>query len=335
MKNTNTPLRSLLAAVCAALSLAASAMPTSIAYQGVLRDARGAVVSPLQQTIEFRLYAEASGETSAALWGRSVAVLLDANGLFNVSLEDGNGAVLEQTAHVRLADALKAARTTSLFVGLTVVGSSGEIAPRQQILPVPYATFAQDVDAASGDFMVAGRARTKDLEVSGAAAFKGAVTFEQDVTLSRALTVSGGLKVSSANGIEGYGTIPVGGIIMWSGTTVPEGWAICDGNNGTPNLVDRFVMGSSRAGVGGQGGNKTITLSVSQLPPHRHEYFGDDQLEGRDGETTQISRYINNYDAESKLKGSSRVYWSGRTGEGRPIDILPPYYRLAFIMRVK
>jgi hypothetical protein len=36
-----------------------------------------------------------------------------------------------------------------------------------------------------------------------------------------------------------------GMVILWSGTaaTVPEGWAICNGSNGTPDLRDRFVMG--------------------------------------------------------------------------------------------
>ena len=325
-------LRAILAALCAAVSLAASAVPVSVAYQGVLRDAQGGVLANRQQTIEFRLYSEATGETTSALWGRSVAVLLDTNGLFNVSLADGNGSVLESTAHTNLVDALKAARTTNLFVGLTVVDSSGEIAPRQQILSVPYATFAQDVDSASGDFRVSGRAIVQNLEVSDKATFKGAVEFAQDVSVDKKLTVSGGLKVAAG---EGYGTIPVGGIIMWSGRTVPDGWALCDGKNGTPNLLNRFVFGSTTAECGRTGGNSSITLTTAQLPSHRHEYFGDDQLAGRDWETTQVSRRINNYDAESKLKGASNVYKSGATGEGKPVDILPPYYQLAFIMRVK
>ena len=338
MKMKTPVLRSLIAAMCAALTSASLAMPVSIAYQGVLRDIKGAAVSPLQQTIEFRLYREASSETDKAIWGRSVAVLLDKDGLFNVSLEDGNGSTLEPTVYDSLSEALKAARTGTLFIGLTVVGSSGEIAPRQQILTVPYAAFAQDVDAASGDFMVAGRAQIKSLEVAGSAVFKGAVDFSEDVTIDRKLTVSGGIRVSSGNVIEGYGTIPVGGIIMWRGSVAPDGWAICDGSNGTPDLRNRFVRGMdpSKAGsVNSTGGSDRVTLKTENLPPHRHEYFGDDQLEGRDWETTQVSRHTNNYDAESKLKGSSKVYWSGQTGSGKSFEVLPPYYSLAFIMRVK
>jgi len=45
----------------------------------------------------------------------------------------------------------------------------------------------------------------------------------------------------------GNGTTPIGGIIMWSGSTAPVGWALCNGGkvNGykTPNLKGRFVVG--------------------------------------------------------------------------------------------
>lgn len=33
---------------------------------------------------------------------------------------------------------------------------------------------------------------------------------------------------------------PKGTVLLWYGSSVPSGWAICDGNNGTPNLMDRF-----------------------------------------------------------------------------------------------
>jgi hypothetical protein len=39
------------------------------------------------------------------------------------------------------------------------------------------------------------------------------------------------------------GQVPIGGIIMWSGTTVPAGFALCDGTGNTPDLKGRFVVG--------------------------------------------------------------------------------------------
>lgn len=70
------------------------------------------------------------------------------------------------------------------------------------------------------------------------------------------------------------GDIPKGGIIMWSGKLIeiPTGWALCDGTNGTPNLLDKFVAGvaTATANPGETGGANTIQLTTSQLPSHSH-----------------------------------------------------------------
>ncbi|MCB9186954.1 MAG: tail fiber protein [Flavobacteriales bacterium] len=43
--------------------------------------------------------------------------------------------------------------------------------------------------------------------------------------------------------------VPVGGIIMWSGTiaSIPSGWALCNGANGTPDLTDKFIISVASA----------------------------------------------------------------------------------------
>ena len=67
--------------------------------------------------------------------------------------------------------------------------------------------------------------------------------------------------------------IPKGGIIMWSGNNVPSGFALCDGKNGTPNLVNKFIIGSGgNYKLGAIGGNEKIKLNVNQLPPHNHSF---------------------------------------------------------------
>jgi len=52
------------------------------------------------------------------------------------------------------------------------------------------------------------------------------------------------------------GVIPIGGIIVWSGAIVdiPTGWALCDGNNGTPDFRDKFVLGAGTTAVDATGG---------------------------------------------------------------------------------
>ena len=82
---------------------------------------------------------------------------------------------------------------------------------------------------------------------------------------------------SNGNKFIGYGTIPIGGIIMWNGSSVPDGWALCDGGSGTPNLSGRFILGSGKGAgltsrsVGSTGGTEKHKLTVNQMPKHSHE----------------------------------------------------------------
>jgi microcystin-dependent protein len=69
--------------------------------------------------------------------------------------------------------------------------------------------------------------------------------------------------------------LPTGSIIMWAGDTAPEGWLLCDGNNGTPNLSGRFVVGYSSGDpdyglISNKGGVTKVLLGVGDLPPHDH-----------------------------------------------------------------
>ena len=121
--------------------------------------------------------------------------------------------------------------------------------------------------------------------------------------------------------------MPIGSIIMFNGKAeeIPSGWAICDGTNGTPNLLDRFILGSTYCG--GMGGKSQVTLSVSQLPPHKHRvakcwYGKSDNAPDR-----QVVRWDDSFDTNEQV-------WTGETGLGLPIDIMPPYYRLIYIMKV-
>lgn len=164
-------------------------------------------------------------------------------------------------------------------------------------------------------------------------------------------TISGNLSVSGA--ISGNGTIPVGGIIMWSGSisSIPAGWALCNGANGTPNLQDRFVVGAGNSyGVGSTGGSYPVTLSVNQLPVFSVSYKDSYYVEAY-ADPTPPAGYTTGSDQVSSSSGG-RVSGSGNTdtdnqyiwwrqmtsnpvGGGQSFDNRPPYYALAFIMRVQ
>jgi len=63
------------------------------------------------------------------------------------------------------------------------------------------------------------------------------------------------------------GPVPVGGIIMWSGTvaTIPANWALCDGtaNSPGPDLRDRFIVGAKQDDSGAAKTNLTGSLTQS------------------------------------------------------------------------
>ena len=71
---------------------------------------------------------------------------------------------------------------------------------------------------------------------------------------------------------------PTGSIEIWSGTitSIPSGWALCDGVSGRPDLLDRFVRGVNTAVTdpGQTGGLNTVTLTLAQISSHSHSVTG-------------------------------------------------------------
>jgi hypothetical protein len=64
---------------------------------------------------------------------------------------------------------------------------------------------------------------------------------------------------------ESLGVVPVGGIILWSGTiaSIPTNWALCNGAGGTPDLRDKFVVGAKQDDAGVAKTNLEGALSVT------------------------------------------------------------------------
>ena len=118
--------------------------------------------------------------------------------------------------------------------------------------------------------------------------------------------------------------VPVGGIIMWSGATnnIPSGWALCDGNNGTPNLQDRFIVGAgSTYAVDATGGSADATLvSHTHNLLYNHGSFG-----GSSGAVTPRS---GNTPVTPGISGRVSTEGSSATNAN-----LPPYYALAYIIK--
>lgn len=62
-----------------------------------------------------------------------------------------------------------------------------------------------------------------------------------------------------------------GMIMMFYGTTAPDGWAICDGTNGTPDLRNKFILGVGEYSLGATGGEKTHTLNQQESAAYQIE----------------------------------------------------------------
>jgi hypothetical protein len=147
--------------------------------------------------------------------------------------------------------------------------------------------------------------------------------------------------------------IPDGGIIMWSGAidAVPEGFALCDGNNGTPNLIGRFIVGAGATyAVGATGGSaNAVVVSHSHGmgahthpvndPGHSHSSpYPKTGFAGTGGDAIGgESRDPYNWNVNPSGTGITIGAATGDTssaGEDGTNKNLPPYFALAFIMKV-
>jgi len=69
-----------------------------------------------------------------------------------------------------------------------------------------------------------------------------------------------------------------GMIMLWSGSTgsIPSGWVLCNGQNSTPDLRDRFIIGAgNNYNVNATGGESSKLLGTANLPSHTHQLGGN------------------------------------------------------------
>jgi microcystin-dependent protein len=157
-----------------------------------------------------------------------------------------------------------------------------------------------------------------------------------------------------------------GMIMLWSGSTssIPSGWALCNGSSGTPDLRNRFIVGAgSTYAVNATGGSANATL-----PSHSHTFSGSTGAAGSHNhyvtsQYTSSSTFTSNTQTfawasagglgNSDYRGGAR---NERADRARSSDIgnhvhsmsgstaaagssstnanLPPYYALAYIMKL-
>lgn len=91
---------------------------------------------------------------------------------------------------------------------------------------------------------------------------------------------------------------------------IPYGWAICDGNNGTPNLIGRFIKAGTSIGEIPSDLNEDNELVIKQenLPIHSHphkEHTHNIQFENAYGTTSTETVNVSSSDTFDYLLSSS------------------------------
>lgn len=147
--------------------------------------------------------------------------------------------------------------------------------------------------------------------------------------------------ISTLPEMSNGGSIPSGSVCMWSGSQskIPAGWKLCNGQNGTPNLTNRFILGAgSKYTCGATGGSSTVSLSQSQMPSHSHKFrVNGADVKIRYRPSTGYVKEGRDVDALDDLDSStSSITVSGNTdsaGSGSSHENNPPFYALCFIMK--
>ena len=153
-------------------------------------------------------------------------------------------------------------------------------------------------------------------------------------------------------------SVPQGTILPWYGKLdeIPNGFYLCDGQNGTPDLRNRFLVGAGdEYKLSDKGGEKEVTLEAPQVGSHYHGvgyfYYNRDTGDNvrlfcfpaaHDFNLPESGRSFNmsgfDYDSSSIVSNPVRANQitslAVATEAQKPHENRPPYYALYYIMKV-
>lgn len=373
------------------------AVPDVLPYAGAWVNGDGDVLgtpSPKNYDVIFRIYDDASA--GRLIWAEQQTVTVDA-GRYSVQL--GLGGPNGTEPKPSLSSVFRSKTASDRFLETTVKGigpgrADSTLMPRVRMLPSAYAMVSQY--ARTAERLVDPSSATV-LSVLGSKV--GINTTNPLTTLhvegnarGSSLRVNGEFRsggVATASSWVGAGAVPVGTVILWSGSASerPTGWALCDGTvvSGyrTPDLRGRFILGAgagpglTERKVGERGGAEAVALAAAEVPSHGHFMNPSRQVSAFDGQhshsiqteahSTGILEF-EGWGSDFMLPGmGSSWHWGSanpvnRTrgtvqtsstpghdhwldlnptessesgGGGQPHPNMPPFYVLAYIVRVQ
>jgi hypothetical protein len=137
--------------------------------------------------------------------------------------------------------------------------------------------------------------------------------------------------------------LPTGMILLWSGSigSIPAGFLLCDGNNSTPDLRNRFVIGAGSTYSVNQTGGSADAIVVSHThtatvtdPGHTHTVVVGNQgtqngsISGGGSQPAVGGATLTTASNTTGITVANAT--SGTSGTGAN---LPPYYALCYIMK--
>lgn len=272
-----------------------------------------------------------------------------------------------------------------------------------QWLSLNHSKYRKGSNAVDEDHFTIALTNSKNVGITNRLAV-GDKTFVKEAVEENSVAVQGEViaqnNISTEGQFVGYGTVPLGGIIMWSGKeeSIPDGYVLCIGqkiadnqssyhNRYAPNLRGRFIAGydpdrtdyddpgglsdlSARGNSWGKkGGKEKHALTLDEMPRHNHSLtitsdgshqhialidsgpgeginrtdpgpndamWKDDDHGMNYGNPVADGYLPTSYAGAHSHLGSSVGYIGGGiNGRTTPHENRPPYYVLAFIMRVK
>ena len=207
---------------------------------------------------------------------------------------------------------------------------------------------------------VEGMANTDDKSLDSKIEEKITKLYKADIRSIRNLSEvsttlqKGGLEIPGNLTVKGnFNYLPKGTIVAYTGKTAPQGWALCNGKNGTPDLRGRFIYGyGTRSGstINNKGGSETHKLSVSEMPQHRHtgttntdthnhKYNARHKRWKVAKSCTAICKYstVGDYGKTSYTTTSdshNHSFSTSNIGSSKAHNNMPPYHVLAYIMKL-
>ncbi len=267
-----------------AVSFAYADVPNEIRYNGKIKEYRVEVNGT--RNINFKIYDTLTGGT--AKWESGSKSVIVSSGIFSYTL----------SPDISLVDW----RGKDYYLEIEIDGKKLE--PREKLTSVPYALHSNTAENIT---------------------VKSDAEFSVKIGSNKQLIVNSN-EIKSIIGTTEYYMVPKGAIIIWSGAIdkIPNGWVLCDGTNGTPNLTDRFILGAGNSySVGAVGGEAEHTLTVNEMPSHNHT---TQWLDYQGGSGSGLRDPVN------PTTGGYYIPTS-YTGGNTPHNNMPPYYALCYIMK--